>query len=128
MDRAARTVEHIVHEVERASPCEFGLVAEREFDLIGENPFLPCTVSGKRQEIGLAHVEVKVDRIERDERREQCRRTGRVAAAGNQVAYRDEVRADASGEGGRDAAMVKVEVSVADLSLGIIYGRLRGLQ
>src|SRR5215467_5279166 len=128
MDRAARTVEHVVHKVERASSCEFGLVAEREFDLIGENPFLPCTVSGKGQEIGLAHIEIEPDRIERDERREQCRRTGRVTAAGNQVAHRDEMRADASGEGGRDAAMIKVELGVADLSLGVIYGGLGGLQ
>src|SRR5262249_12049695 len=113
MDRTARTVEHIVHEVERASPSEFGLVAERQFDLIGENHFLLCTVPRKRQEIRLAHVKVKVDRIERDERRQQGRRTGRVTAAGNQVAYRDEMRADASGEGGRNAAMIEVELSVA---------------
>ena len=32
--------------------------------------------------------------------------------------------ADVSGEGGRNAAMVKVELSVADLSLGIIDGEL----
>jgi len=38
------------------------------------------------------------------------------------------MRADASGEGGGDAAMVEVELSVADLCLGIIDGSLRGLQ
>ena len=37
------------------------------------------------------------------------------------------MRADASGEGGRDAAMVKVELSVANLCLGLIDGSLRGL-
>ena len=31
-------------------------------------------------------------------------------------------------EGGRDAAMLEVELSVADLCLGIINGSLRGLQ
>src|SRR5215469_667649 len=36
--------------------------------------------------------------------------------------------ADASGEGGGDAAMVKVELSVADLRLGIINGSPRRLQ
>src|SRR6516165_12403547 len=36
--------------------------------------------------------------------------------------------ADASGEGGGDAAMVKVELSIADLCLGVINGSLRGLQ
>src|SRR5262249_3408260 len=128
MDRAARTVEHIVHEVERALPSELGLVAECELDLMGEDPFLPCTVPRKRQEIELAHIKVEVDRIKRDERREQCRRTGRVTAAGYQVAYRDEMRADASGKGGHDAAMVEVELSVADLCLGIIDGSLRSLQ
>src|SRR5262249_11405647 len=128
MERAARTVEHIVHKIECALPSELGIVAQREFDLVGKNPLLPCTISGKRQEIGLAHIEIEVDRIERDERREQCRRTGRVTAAGNEVAHRDEMRADATGEGGRDAAMLEVELSVADLSLGIINGSLRGLQ
>jgi hypothetical protein len=38
------------------------------------------------------------------------------------------MRANAPGEGGRDAAMFKVELSVADLSPGIINGSLRGLQ
>ena len=38
------------------------------------------------------------------------------------------MRADATGEWGGDAAMVEVELSVADLSLGIINGSLRGLQ
>src|ERR1700756_2858258 len=99
MDRAARTVEHIIHEVEFASPCKLGLVAERELNLIGENLFLPRTRPGKRQEVGLAHVEVEPDRIERDECGEQCRRTGRVTAAGDQVAHRDEMRANASGKG-----------------------------
>ena len=73
-------------------------------------------------------MEVEVDRIERDERCEQCRRTGSVTAAGNQVAHRHEMRADASSEGGCDAAMLEVELSVTDLSLGIINGSLRGLQ
>ena len=36
--------------------------------------------------------------------------------------------ADAPGERGGDAAMVKVELSVADLRLGIINGSLRSLQ
>jgi len=34
------------------------------------------------------------------------------------------MRADAPGKGGRDPAMLKVELSVADLSLGIIDGEL----
>ena len=38
------------------------------------------------------------------------------------------MRANAPGEGGGDAAMVKVELSVADLCLDIINGSLRGLQ
>jgi hypothetical protein len=37
------------------------------------------------------------------------------------------MRADAPGKGGGDAAMLEVELSVADLSLGIIDGSLRGL-
>src|SRR5215470_19444300 len=38
------------------------------------------------------------------------------------------MRADAPSEGGVDTAMVKVELSVADLCLGVINGSLCGLQ
>jgi hypothetical protein len=38
------------------------------------------------------------------------------------------MRADAPGKGGRDAAMVEVELSIADLCPGIINGSLCGLQ
>ena len=50
----------------------------------------------KGEEIGLAHIEVEMDRIERDERREQCGRTAPSTAAGDQVADGDEMRADAA--------------------------------
>ena len=36
------------------------------------------------------------------------------------------MRADAPGEGGRDAAMIEVELGVADLRLRIVHGGLRG--
>src|SRR5262249_4879626 len=61
-----------------------------------------------------------------DQRREQCGRAGRGPAAGDQVADGDEMRADAPGEGRRDAAMLEIELGVADLSLGVVYGGLCG--
>ena len=70
---------------------------------------------GKRQEVGLAHVEVEVDRIERDEGRKQRGWAGRGAAAGNQVADRYKMRADAPGERRRNAAMIEIELGVANL-------------
>src|SRR5262249_56962390 len=111
---------------ERAFPGELCLVTERNLDLIGSAFFDPRTVSGKDQEFGLAHIEIQIDRIERDERREQCGRAGRGTAAGNQVADRDEMSADASGEGCRDTPVFEIGLSTADLTLRIVQGRLRG--
>src|SRR5262249_3815629 len=70
----------------------------------------------------------EIDRVERDERRQQGRRTCRSAVAGDEVTDGDEMRADAPGEGRRDAAMLEVELRVADLRLGIVDGGLRGPQ
>jgi len=47
---------------------------------------------------------------------EQCGWAGCRAAAGDQVAHGDKMRADAPREGGRDTAMLNVELRVADLN------------
>src|SRR5262249_31575909 len=117
MNRSARTVERIVDEIERALAGELCLVGERDLNRVGRASLAPRTIARIGQEIGLAHVEVEIDRIERDERREQCGRAGSGAAASDQVADGDEMRADAAGEGRRDAAMFEIELAVADLRL-----------
>src|SRR5262249_56094350 len=94
VDRTARPVERIVHEIKSALPGELCFVAERDLNLVGKAYFEPRTVAGKGQEIGLAHIKVQIDRIERDERREQCRWAGRGTAAGDQVANGDDIRPD----------------------------------
>ena len=70
MDRPARPVERIVDKIERALPLELCLVTERDLDLVGGAFFDLRTVAGKGQEIGLAHIEIQIDRIERDQCRE----------------------------------------------------------
>ena len=78
------------------------------------------------QIVGFAHVEVEIDGIERDERRQQGRRAGGGPAAGDQAADRDQARADAAREGGGDVAIFEVELGVADLGLGVVDGGLGG--
>src|SRR5262245_57158762 len=109
-------------------PCRTNCVSSlRAISTLSAVPSLhPRTVSGKDQEIGLAHVEIQIDRIERDERREQSRGAGRGTAAGDQVADGDEMSADAPREGCRDTAALEIELSITDLSLRIVHGRLRG--
>src|SRR5262249_47051137 len=116
----------IIHEIKSALPGELRFVAERDLNLVGKAPFEPRTTAGKGQEIGLAHIKVQIDRIERDERREQCRWAGRGRAAGGQVVVGDETRTDAAGEGCRDTGMLEIELGVTNLSIRIIHGGLPG--
>src|SRR5262249_50290553 len=58
---------------------------------------------------------------------EQRRRTGCSAAAGDEVANRDQVCADAAGERRRDATMLEIELGVTDLCLRVVHGGQCGL-
>jgi hypothetical protein len=107
-------------------PSELCLVAERDLDRVGKTSLGLCTFARELQEVSLAHVEIQVDGIQRDEGRQQCRRTGPGTAAGNQVAHGDKMLTDATGERRGDVAMIEVEPSIADLGLGIVHGGLRG--
>src|SRR5262249_49179229 len=113
-------------EIKRALPGELGLVGKRDLNLVGKAFFAPRMVAGIGQEIGLAHIEIQIDRIERDERREQCGWAGRGTAAGDQVADGDEMSADAPGEGRGDTAVPETDLGVTDLSRGVVNGGLRG--
>jgi hypothetical protein len=94
VDRATRPVKHIVHEVEYALPRVPLPVTKRDLNFFGKCSLELLAVPGECQETGLAHVEIQVNRIERDECRQQCRRDGRRTTAGNEVAYGNEMRAD----------------------------------
>src|SRR5262249_9928663 len=127
MERAARPVERIVHEVERALAAEIGLVAELDLDLVGKRAHLLHPLAREGEVVGLAHVEVQIDRIDRYDRRKQGRRAGPSPAAGDQVADGYEMGTDSSGEWRRDPAMLDIEPCVEDLRLRIVDGSLRGL-
>jgi len=119
VDRAARTVEDIVQEIKYTASRVLIVVAERNLNLL-DMPFLEVpAILGVHEEIGLAHIKVKVDRIKRHERREQRRRTRRCATASDQIAHRNQMRAHAPCERRRNPAMVEVELCIADSSFGL---------
>ena len=124
MNRAARPVERVIHEIQRASPAEVSLVAERNSKLVGKDGLLLCSLSRKGQVVRLAHVEIQIDWVERHHGRKQGRWAAGGPAAGNQVANGDQVAANPTGERSGDAAMVQIEPRVTDLGLGIVKGRL----
>src|SRR5262249_57340641 len=101
---------------------ELCLVAERDLNPVVELFCEPRTLAGKGQEIGLAHIEIQIDRIHRDERRDQCRGAGRGTAAGDQVPDGDEMSADASREGRSDTAVLEIDPGITDLSLRTVHG------
>ena len=119
MNRAARTVKDIVQEIEYTASRVLIVVAERNLNLLDMPSLEVPAILGVHEEIGLAHIKVKVDRIKRHERREQRRRTRRCATASNQIAYRNEMRAHAPCERRRNPAMVEVELCIADPGLGL---------
>src|SRR5712691_5816491 len=119
MDCPARTVKNIVQEIEYPASRVLIVVAERNLNLRNMPSLEVPAILRVREEIGLAHIKVKVDRIKRHERREQCRRARCCAAASNQIAYGNEMRAHAPGERRRNPAMVEVELCIADSGFGL---------
>src|SRR5216684_5042165 len=119
VDRAARTVEDIVQEIEYTASRVLIVVAERNLNLLDMPSFEVPAILGVHEEIGFAHIKVKIDRIKRHERREQCRRTCRCAAASNQIAHGNEMRAHAPCERRRNPAMVEVELRIPDPGLRV---------
>src|SRR5262249_45666700 len=81
----------------------------------------------KGQIVRLAHVEIEIDGIERDQRRQQGGRAGGCPAASDQAADRHLAGADPSGEWRRDVAIFEVELGVPDACLGILDRGLRGV-
>ncbi len=119
-------IERVVDEFQRPLPCEAGLVAEADVDLVGERARRAGPLAREGQEVGSAHVEVEMDRVERDQGGQQRGRAAGKATAGDRGADRDLVRADAAAEGGDDAAVLDVELGVADLGPGVVDRGLSG--
>src|SRR5258708_18030715 len=122
MNRAARTVQSIVQKIEYTASRVLVLVAERHLNLLGMPSFEVLAILRVQEEIGLAHIEVKVDGIKRHQSREQCRRTRDCAAAGDQVAYRNKMCSHASCERRRNPAMVEVELCIANPGFRLFDG------
>ena len=74
------------------------------------------------QVIRLAHVEIQMDRVERDNRGEQRRVGGTAAAAADQAADGDEVCPHATGKRCHDMREFKVQLSIPDRRLGGVDG------
>src|ERR1700730_5804666 len=104
MNGATGAIERIVDEVERALAAEIVLVAKRDHELVGKRTADAGALAREGQEIGFAHIEIDIERIERDQRRQQRGRAGRRAASRDQASERDLTRADAPRKGGREAA------------------------
>src|SRR5260370_10670839 len=119
VDRAARTIEYIVQEIEHALPRVLFVIAEPNLNLLN----VPClevlAVLGVSQEIGRAHIKIEVNLVKGHKRREQCRRTRRCATASNQIAHGNEMRAHAPCERRRNPAMVEVELRIPDPGLRV---------
>ena len=75
--------------------------------------------------IRLAHIEVEIDRIERNDGRQQRGRAGAAPAAADEAADGDEMRADSPGERRGYPRIFQVELSIRDRGLGGFDGGLR---
>ena len=115
----ARAIERVVDEVERSLTDEIVFVAETEHDLVGERTTDAGALAVKGEKIGFAHVEVEIERVERDERSQQRGWAGGGAAAGNKASDRYLACADAAGEGRADLRIFEVELGVSNARLGI---------
>ncbi len=115
-----------VDEIERAQPRVPVLVAQADRNLVGDRTRETRALARKGQIVGFAHVEIEIDRIQRDECRQQGRRAGGGPAAGDQAPDRDEPCADATGEGRGDVTIFDVELGVANLGFGVVDRGLRG--
>ena len=96
-------------------------------DLVGERALDAGALAREGQEIGFAHVEIEIERIERDQRRQQRGRAGCGAAARDQASDRNLARADAPGEGRAHAAIFEIELGIPHPRLGVLDRGLRSI-
>src|SRR6267154_6179092 len=119
MDCPARTVKNIVQEIEYPASRVLIVVAECNLNPLDMTSLEVPAVLGISEEIGLAHIKVEINRIERYERREQRRRTRRRTTPRDQVSNRNKMRPNAAAERRRDAAVIEVELCIADSRFGL---------
>ncbi len=74
--------------------------------------------------VALAHVEVEVDRVLRDDGGQHRRGAAAPLTAGDEVAGGDEVAADAAGQRRGDMGPAHVELGLAHRGLGLVQRRL----
>ena len=122
VDRPAAAVHRVVDEVERAVTVVMPVAVEADRDVGMRRGAAVGLLPG--EVIGLAHVEIEIDRVERDDRRQQRRWARAAPAAAHQVAGRDEMRADPPGERRGDTRELEVEPRVHDGRLGGVDGGL----
>src|SRR5258708_5180047 len=107
MNRTARSVEGVVDEVESAPAGKARLGGDRDLHFAGEGPWVLLARAQERQVVGLAHIEVQVDRVDGNERGEHGGRARAGAATRDEVSGGDEVRADPAGEWCRDTSVIE---------------------
>ena len=83
MDRPAAAIDGVVDKIERAVTVEMSIPAEADDDIGVRSSTVVRLLIG--QVIGLAHIEVEVDRVERHDRGEQRRGACAAAAAAYQA-------------------------------------------
>ena len=117
-DRAGRLVDAVVDEIEAPLAGRLFFVSDADKNLVAALParWPAAGLGGARVgQIGsLVHVEVEIDRIERDDRG-QKRRIG-----GDEIARRDQVAAGASGDGGADFGEAEVQARGPDRGLSAL--------
>ena len=106
--------------VQRAMPVEMAIAIQTDRDVVLLGGAAARMLIG--QVIRLAHVEIQMDRVERDDRGEQRRVGGAAAAAADQAADGDQVRAHATGERCHDVREFEVQLSIPDRRLGGVDG------
>ena len=95
------------------------LIAESEFDTISQWSRHMRAGLREGEVVGFTHVEVQIDRIERNERRQQRRAAGAATATSDETADGNLMLADPAGEGRGDMRIVDVEFRIRQLSLGL---------
>src|ERR1700735_2492569 len=84
-------------------------------------------LSLERQVVVLAHIEIEIDWVERNERCEQGCRAGACATACNQAADRELTCTNASCKWCRHFRVFQIELGGSDSRLCVLNGRLGGL-
>ncbi len=104
----------IIDEIKNAFPSKMIVVVKGDLYPISQAAAGLRAITRKCLVVRFTHIEVQVDRIERDERGKECGWTRRGSAACDKISNRNEMCADAPREWRRNSAMIKIKLGVAD--------------